>query len=39
MFVMFLANKPLIWLGILALASLVTALMLIMLKPNVEEES
>jgi PTS system fructose-specific IIC component len=39
MFVIFLANKPLVWLGILALASLVTACMLIALKPNVNEQT
>ena len=39
MLVTFLANKPLAWLFVLALASLVTALMLILLKPNVDEQS
>ena len=39
MFVMFLANKPLVWLLVLGVASFVTALMLILLKPNVDEQS
>jgi PTS system fructose-specific IIC component len=38
MFVIFLANKPLVWLCIFALASLVTAFMLIAVKPKVSEQ-
>jgi len=38
LFVILLANKPLVWLGVFAIASLVTAGMLILLKPKVKEE-
>ena len=37
MFVIFLANKPLVWLGIFAVASLITAGMLLLLRKNVDE--
>ncbi len=36
LFVIFLANKPLVWMGVFALSSLVTALMLVLLKRNVD---
>ncbi|MPW26520.1 PTS sugar transporter [Alkalibaculum sp. M08DMB] len=36
-FVILLANKPIVWLGVLAIASLITAGMLILLKPKVVE--
>lgn len=39
MFVIFLANKPLIWLGILAIASFITAGMLLVLRKDVDETS
>jgi len=38
LFVIFLANKPLVWLVILAIASFITAGMLLLLKRNVEED-
>ncbi|HWQ78426.1 MAG TPA: PTS fructose transporter subunit IIC [Anaerovoracaceae bacterium] len=37
MFVIFLANRPLVWLGVFAIASLVTAGMLLLLKKDVKE--